>query len=402
MLAINSENKTNKDNKHPLVAGCLLLGLATIPDVMVVPVLSGLTVDRFGISEGDAHYFMAVNLLGALLAIGVLAVLNRAVSSTLLLLGSAIISSVLMAAMAVTTSWGAFLTLRCLEGGADLMLLAIPLRIIASAGGKERFAGRMGGGFTVMMVGMAIGVMVGGKIGSNDPTMVLWAGTATTLLTALIVAFLRKTIDNVPASPRPEPKNCPLLPKEWIGAGFLALDRGLAALVSTTLPILLASGFAIGSVTLGVALGGMFLALAAFAAPFGILADRCGGGKIRLVASVLCGGSLACLGLLIWLPPVIVLPPCLLLYGVGAAGSLPSAFSVAVRQEASNLVFSSLQAAGQAGYACGVLGGMVLVSVISLPPATLLTVMFPIAGLLFIILNVLLLVGIRTLEMRVP
>jgi hypothetical protein len=96
------------------------------------------------------------------------------------------------------------------------------------------------------------------------------------------------------------------------------------------------------------------------------------------------------------------LPPCLLLYGVGAAGSLPSAFSVAVRQEASNLVFSSLQAAGQAGYAFGVLGGMVLVSVISLPPATLLTVMFPIAGLLFIILNVLLLVGIRTLEMRVP
>ena len=402
MLAINSENKTNKDNKHPLVAGCLLLGLATIPDVMVVPVLSGLTVDRFGISEGDAHYFMAVNLLGALLAIGVLAVLNRAVSSTLLLLGSAIISSVLMAAMAVTTSWGAFLTLRCLEGGADLMLLAIPLRIIASAGGKERFAGRMGGGFTVMMVGMAIGVMVGGKIGSNDPTMVLWVGAATTLLIALIVAFLRKTIDNVPTSPRPEPKNCPLLPKEWIGAGFLALDRGLAALVSTTLPILLASGFAIGSVTLGVALGGMFLALAVFAAPFGILADRCGGGKIRLVASVLCGGSLACLGLLIWLPPVIVLPPCLLLYGVGAAGSLPSAFSVAVRQEASNLVFSSLQAAGQAGYACGVLGGMVLVSVISLPPATLLTVMFPIAGLLFIILNVLLLVGIRTLEMRVP
>ena len=402
MLAINSDNKTNKDNKHPLVAGCLLLGLATIPDVMVVPVLSGLTVDRFGISEGDAHYFMAVNLLGALLAIGVLAVLNRAVSSTLLLLGSAIISSVLLAAMAVTTSWGAFLTLRCLEGGADLMLLAIPLRIIASAGGKERFSGRMGGGFTVMMVGMAIGVMAGGKIGSNDPTMVLWAGAATTLLIALIVAFLRKTIDNVPASPRPEPKNYPLLPKEWIGAGFLALDRGLAALVSTTLPILLASGFAIGSDTLGAAFGGMFLALAVFAAPFGILADRCGGGKIRLVASVLCGGSLACLGLLIWLPPVIVLPPCLLLYGVGAAGSLPSAFSVAVRQEASNLVFSSLQAAGQAGYACGVLGGMVLVSVISLAPATLLTVMFPIAGLLFIILNVLLLVGIRTLEMRVP
>lgn len=402
MFATNANIKTNKHNKHPLVVGCLLLGLATIPDVMVVPVLKELTVDRFGISEGDAHYFMAVNLLGALLAVCVLTVLNRAVSSTVLLLGSAIISAVLMAAMAVATSWEAFLALRCLEGGTDLMLLAIPLRIIASAGSKGRFAGRMGGGFTVMMIGMAIGAGAGGRIGNNDPTAVFWAGAGIMLLITLIVVFVRKTIDNVPSSPRPEARNCPLLPKEWIGAGFLALDRGLAALVSTSLPILLASGFAVGSITLGVALGGMFLALAAFAAPFGILADRYGGGKIRLIASTLCGSSLACLGLLAWLPPVVVLPPCLLLYGVGAAGSLPSAFSVAVRQEASNLVFSSLQAAGQAGYAIGVMGGMVLVTVIALPPATLLSVMFPIAGLLFIILNAFLLLGIRALEMRVP
>ena len=402
MFATNSDIMTTKRNKHPLIAGCLLLGLAAIPDVMVVPVLKELTVDRYGVSEADAHYFMAVNLLGAVIAVGVLAKLKRALSSTTLLVGSALLSALFMASMASTTSWWAFLALRCLEGGTDLVLLAIPLRIIASAGKKERYAGRIGGGFTVMMVAMAIGVGLGGQLGNASPDNVLWAGSAIMGLLALIVVIVRRTVANVPASPRPESNSCPLLPKEWVGAGFLAVDRGLAALVSTTLPLLLASGFAVGSVTLGVALGGMFLALAIFAAPFGVLADHYGGAKIRLICSLLCGVSLACLGLLAWLPPIVVLPPSLLLYGLGAAGLMPSAFSVAVRQEASNLVFSSLQAAGQAGYAVGVLGGMLFVSIIALPPDALLSWMFPIAGCAYIILNGLLLLGVRALEMRVP
>ena len=393
---------TSNKYKHPLVVGCLLLGIAAIPDVMVVPVLKELTVDRFGVSEGNAHFFMAVNLLGALLAVGMLALLNRRISSTVLLSVSALSSVILMSCMALTTSWGAFLAFRCVEGGADLILLAIPLRIIASAGDRERFAGRMGGGFTVLMVAMAIGVGIGGRLGTSNPENVLWAGSCIMLLLTLIVAIMRTTIENVPTSPRPASSKCPLLPKEWVGAGFLAIDRGLAALVSTSLPILLASGFAIGSITLGVALAGMFLALAIFAAPFGILADRFGGKKIRLIASLLCGFSLAGLGCMAWLPPVVVLPPCLLVYGLGAAGLMPSAFSVAVRPEASNLVYSSLQAAGQTGYSVGVLGGALVVTVIALEPATMLSIMFPIAGLLFILLNGMLLIGIRTLEMRIP
>jgi MFS family permease len=139
--------------------------------------------------------------------------------------------------------------------------------------------------------------------------------------------------------------------------------------------------------TLGLALGGMFLALASFSAPVGILADRHGGGKIRLVSSLLCGFALMGLGLMAWLPPIVVLPPCLLIYGAGAAGLMPSAFSVAVRSEASNLVFSSLQTAGQAGYALGVLGGAWIVSVVALPAGTLLSTMFPVAGGIFIVVN---------------
>ena len=287
---------TSNKYKHPLVVGCLLLGIAAIPDVMVVPVLKELTVDRFGVSEGNAHFFMAVNLLGALLAVGMLALLNRRISSTVLLSVSALSSVILMSCMALTTSWGAFLAFRCVEGGADLILLAIPLRIIASAGDRERFAGRMGGGFTVLMVAMAIGVGIGGRLGTSNPENVLWAGSCIMLLLTLIVVIMRTTIENVPTSPRSASSKCPLLPKEWVGAGFLAIDRGLAALVSTSLPILLASGFAIGSITLGVALAGMFLALAIFAAPFGILADRFGERRFGLLLPYFAGSPSLDLG----------------------------------------------------------------------------------------------------------
>ena len=234
------------------------------------------------------------------------------------------------------------------------------------------------------MVSLALGAGIGGGLGQQSAETVLWTGAIIMFVLFLIAVIVRRTVDNAPRSPRPKARHCPLIPKEWLGAGFLALDRGLAALVSTSLPILLASGFSIGPVTLGIALGAMFLALAIFAAPAGILADYYGGYRIRLIAALLSGLALTGLGLMAWLPAVVVLPPCLLVYGVGAAGLMPSAFSTAVRPEASNLVFGSLQAAGQTGYAVGVLGGLIIITVILLPAGAMLSWMFPIAGLLTI------------------
>ncbi len=51
---------------------CLLLGLATfllmLPETLPVPVLRPLVVERFDVSSSAASWFMAANLLGALLA----------------------------------------------------------------------------------------------------------------------------------------------------------------------------------------------------------------------------------------------------------------------------------------------------------------------------------------------
>ncbi len=400
MFATISDNSKQERSKHPLIVGCLLLGLAAIPDAMVVPVLYELTVVRFGVSQGAAHYFMAINLLGAVFAIGLLAMLKRRFSSSTLFISAALVSAIFMACMAMTTSWWLFLTFRCLEGGADLLLLSIPFRLIAGAGKQDRYAGRIGGGFTAMMVALAIGVGFGGAIGKDAAESVLWAGMAIVGILSAIALIVRRTVDNLPPSPSPDPRQCPLVPKEWLGAGFMALDRCLSAIVSTSLPILLASGFNIATTTLGISLAVMFLALAIFSSPVGILADRYGGGKIRLIASMLCGVALAGLGLMAWLPPEVILVPCLLMYGVGAAGLMPSAFSAAVRHDASNLVFGSIQAAGQFGYAAGVLGGGLLLTVVALPADLMLSRMFPIAGAAFIVCNVLMLIALRSMQNR--
>ena len=394
-------DNTHKFHHHPLIVGCLLLGVAAIPDAMVVPVLHDLTVERFGVSEGAAHAFMAVNFVGALLVVGLLALLNRRIPTSKLLVIAAASSCVLMAGMATVESWWALLVLRCLEGGADLILLSIPFRMIAACGSKKHYGMRMGVAFAVMFLALAFGVGFGSFIGSENATNVLWSAAVSSGILLLIASIVRVTVDNTSISPRPLQGGCPLIPSEWIGASFLAIDRGLSALVSVTLPILITSGFNVNSYTLGVALGGMFVVLALFSTPAGLLADRIGGIRLRLIASILCGVGLAGLGLMRWLPPVVILSPCLLLYGAGAAGLMPSAFSASVRREASTLVFSSLHAAGQCGYALGIVAGLVLVSTLALPPETLLTGLFPIAGLLFIVANLLLATSLRLMGNKV-
>ena len=84
-----------------LVAGCVLLAVASLPDAMVVPVLHGLSVDRFGVGEGAAHAFMAVNLLGAVGVVLLLAILKRRSPPSQLLPIAAVVSMILLALMSV-------------------------------------------------------------------------------------------------------------------------------------------------------------------------------------------------------------------------------------------------------------------------------------------------------------
>ncbi len=387
--------------RNRLVAGCVLLAVASLPDAMVVPVLHALSVERFGVGEGAAHAFMAVNLLGAVGMVLLLAILKRRSPPSQLLPIAAVASMILLALMSVAPSWPALLALRCIEGGADLILLAIPLRMISLAGGESKYGARMGVAFTVLMVALACGAMLGAIIGNASAGNVLLAGAVTSGVLFVLACWLRRFVRATPNSPEDDPKRCPLVPSEWFGALMLAMDRGLAAMVSVTLPILLASGLDVGPATLGIALGGMFMALAVFAIPVGRLADVIGGRRVRIAAAGVCSAGIAGLGFLAWFPAIVVLPPCLLVYGAGAAGLMPSAFAASVRQDASTLVFSSLQVAGQLGYAAGIGLGAAAIAATALPPQEMLPRIFPVAAIVFLAANLATVAGLRAISRRV-
>lgn len=377
-----------------------MLGIAALPDAMVVPVLHDLSVARFGVSDAAAHAFMAVNLLGAVFVVFVLSCINRRLKASRIMIFAAAGSAILLGSMAVAPTWGWMLAIRCAEGGVDILLFVIPLRMIAANGHKKRYGGRIGVAFTVMFLSLAIGVGTGAAFGQHGSTSVLWASATTSVILTVIVVYLRETVDIVNTFSSAHRVGVRLLKREWIGAGLLASDRFISALVSVSLPLLLMSGFDVGPGILGIALGCMFITLALFSAPAGVLADHFGGLQMRLIASCICSIGFMGLGLMEWLPAEVILAPCLLLVGVGSAGLMPSVFSACVRREASTLVFSSLQTAGQCGYALGIIGSGVVIAAIKLPPETMFVRVFTVTGFCFMVFNVVIVLVLRSMNMR--
>ncbi len=384
--------------RHPVALGCLLLGLAAVPDAMVMPVLHDLSVDRFGVSEGAAHGFMAVNIIGALAIIAVLALINRRIKASTVMTIAALTSAMMLVAMVFATSWSMMLCFRLVEGGADLMLSVIPIRMVAASGRRDRYGGRMGIAFTIMFLSLGVGVFIGAIFGSVDSSYVLWFGGLISLIIFTTSLICRETINIVNEHSKKHLARVRLVAKEWVGTGFSALDRLISALISVTLPLLLVSGYGIERSTLGIGMACMFVAIALFAAPAGFLADHIGGMKVRLIAVCTCGLALMGLGLMKWFPPEWVLGPCLLINGIGSAGLMPSSFSLCVRREASTLVFSTMQAAGQCGYTFGVVGGGILLATVSIPAETMFIRLFVITGLIYLALNLLLLMGVKAIQ----
>lgn len=393
-----SQSKQASRAKHPVALGCTLLGLAAIPDAMIVPVLHDLSVDRFSVSEGAAHGFMAVNIIGALAVIAILALINKRIKASTVITIAALTSAAMLVAMVFATSWSMMLCFRLVEGGADLMLSVIPIRMVAASGRRDRYGGRMGFAFTIMFLSLGAGVALGAVLGSDSPSNVLWIGATISAIILITSLICRETVDIVNEHSEKHRPGVRLVAKEWVGTGFSALDRLISALISVTLPLLLVSGYGIERSTLGIGMACMFVAIALFAAPAGFLADRTGGMKVRIMAVCTCGIALMGLGLMEWFPPEWVLAPCLLLNGIGSAGLMPSSFSLCVRREASTLVFSTMQAAGQCGYALGVVGGGILLATVSLPPETMFVRIFVMAGLIYLALNLLLLMGVKAIQ----
>lgn len=339
----------------------LLIFVACLPDAMLPPTLRGLLVDRLGATPSQAHWFMSVNLLGAFLSIPLLGWLRRVVGPATLIALAATANAVLLALLTLPISLSTAMWLRCAEGVADMTTLAVLLDLAAKAGAPAGGGRRLGVASTVLLLGLASGAAIGGLL-AKEPTTVLLTGASACALLALSALGGRRLIRSGIAS-------CPAVessimrrrsgPPLWTIALMMASDRMLAGLLTSTIPLLLASklGWSTERVGSMVALPLLVMALGAY--PAGLIGDRIGALFTRSLAAVVYAVAIAAIPLVAAHSPTsspAAMLAVMLVLGLAASALMPSTMTLAARTGRGALAMGTTHAAGNVGYALGIVG----------------------------------------------
>lgn len=258
---------------------CLLLGFVTfllmLPETLPVPVLRALVVERFHVSPGAASWFMAANLLGALLAAPLVGLLvARSGRRRALCVASLAIDALLMQAMAHPHDYGSLLVVRLFEGAAHITALTLLMGLVADAAGamRGRALGCLGAGLTL---GVALGAAIGGRLGEKDPLLTLHVASAVLALATVLAAFQlpgdtaihhKPTFGELLATVRREPgMRAPLV--------LAFVDRFTVGFFTTGFPLLLAGVHHAPKRDIGMLLAAFLLPFALLSWPAGRLAE---------------------------------------------------------------------------------------------------------------------------------
>jgi MFS transporter, DHA1 family, tetracycline resistance protein len=167
--------------------------LVMLSAMMVVPAVRPLFASIPGASEGAMHAFMSVNMLGAALLAPVIAlVADRRGAHLRFATVLAVVDAVLVAALTAPLPVWALLSVRCVQGAANVALLSL---VMASAvrGGKVAGPG------AAVMLAIAAGPPLGSLLVSYGPRTVL--GGASLLDALVAVLLLASPAARIPAVP---------------------------------------------------------------------------------------------------------------------------------------------------------------------------------------------------------
>ncbi|MBK8099722.1 MAG: MFS transporter [Planctomycetes bacterium] len=346
------------DSRRHLAWGALAF-LLLLPVTLPVPVLRALVLERFSVSDGQATWFMAANMLGGLLVAPLIGRLgDRAVDRRRLTIAAILLDAMLLLTMAWPLSFAEFLALRVIEGMAHIAALTLLMALCADAAGERRgrAMGMVGGGLTL---GVATGAALGGILGKHDPTATLQIGAAV-LAAAALLAVVVLPSGNVDSrtgrgTAPPGTGRRMLLP-----LAFAFLDRFTVGFFTSGFPLFLAGVHRIERPQIGMLLGAFLFPFALLSYPFGKLAERRSATALVAIGSAVYGGLVALVG---------VVPPSWL-WGLMPALGLASAVMFVptllfLLERAPGLGRSSAMAAfhgvGSAGFLLGPLccGGIV-------------------------------------------
>lgn len=254
-----------------LVPLILLFGLM-LPVTGMVPVLSSFTAQRFeGLGQFGSHFFMSINMIGALVGAPVAGLLSDRMGRRKMLAVAALTlngCTLLGIAFAYrhVDSYALLLGLRLFEGFAHMSALSLLMALGSDQVGRGGLGGRMGAIGASISLGVAAGAPLGGVVGGIDPLWVpLGGGLLSLALAAIGAAGLRDART--------------VRPRMAIGQilDTLRTRRALAIPLAFSFADRLTVGFIVSTLSLyfGLTLGfdarAIGMAMAAFLIPFSLL-----------------------------------------------------------------------------------------------------------------------------------
>ena len=340
---------------------CLLLGLATfllmLPETLPVPVLRPLVVERFAVSSSAASWFMAANLLGALLAAPLIGLwVDRTGHRRRPCVVALLVDAALMQALAHPHDYVSFLLLRVAEGAAHITALTLLMSLVADAAGSRRgrALGCLGAGLTL---GVAMGAAIGGRIGADDPLLTLHLASVV-LAVAAVFAVLCLPADTAHAKKpglrelrgawRREPGlRAPLL--------LAFVDRFTVGFFTTGFPLLLAGVHKVPKPDIGMLLAAFLLPFAVLSWPFGRAAESWSRAWLVGLGSLVYGLGVMFVGYLPvaalwWLMPVL---------GIASAVMFVPTMLWLLERAPSvgrTTLMAAFHGAGSLGFLCGTIG----------------------------------------------
>ncbi len=342
---------------------CLLVALAALPDAMVPLALKAGVMDRWGVSPSAAHWFVAASLVGAFLAVPMLRRLQARFGPGQLVAGAALINGVALVALWSPVGFGTALGIRVFEGMADLLSLAVLLGLL-EAGSQHRAGRRFGPAGLALMLGLAMGAVVGGTTAPSIGSGVFLIGAAMCLLLAVAAAGWSAPLGRIAArqmrvaeAMARSGRRSPL----WPALTFAFGDRALGAVVSVTATLYLVDELNRSSAFVGGAVGVSLAILALGAWPAGLLADRIGAIPVRVVSVVGYAGAFAALAAAPWMNTTAVLL-VLVVLGVAGAGLYPTTLIMAGRAGGGPVDMGGVHAMGSLGYFVGIVGAGVMLT----------------------------------------
>lgn len=342
----------------------LLIALATIltliPVTLLVPGLRELVQVQHGGSTSAAHAFMTINMLSGIIAVPIVMRWQRRVGSVRIWVSSLLaLDAVVFLSMRAAPTLTTLFALRALDGALHLPAITL-LMVAANRRAGPRRGASLGLLGSSLMIGVAIGSPLGGKLVDRSPSLVYLVGAIVFVLASLIALGI--------SLPRAEQTRTPSrrytwnmsIRLAWVPLSYAFMDRFVIGVFVSTFTLFLGDVHHATGAQRGLLMALFLVPFALLCWPAGRLADRIGWYRPLVISNVLFGAVFAMYARV----PFTALPWLMVLSGVlSALMFAPNLLLTSeVAQRAGDGIFGAFQIAGSVGFLIGPALGGVLVS----------------------------------------